>query len=257
MKRTISDLCLVIFAAMSVLPCFAAGAEPERGDPVGMDVSGFSTFTFDGETVDGSVFGDAALTVVNFWETSCGPCIQEMRYFQQAQEYYDGTPEADAQFLICLYTDESPNVPDAIEIMEQNGYELNNIVIDEVLLEMLTEGSFAPDMIGFPQTFFIDSSGTVRYHHYGVYHSCGELRSEIEAQLAVLPPVTPAEPSGDVDGDGSVTVSDALICLRAAMGVIPQDGSLLLEGDIDCDGELTVADALAILRRAMGICPAP
>lgn len=56
----------------------------------------------------------------------------------------------------------------------------------------------------------------------------------------------------DVDGDGVVTVSDALSVLRIASGISEEEATPL-KGDVDGDGHLTVADALAILRVAAGL----
>ena len=58
---------------------------------------------------------------------------------------------------------------------------------------------------------------------------------------------------GDVDSDGNVTVADALMCLRMAMGLLTLDGSALDSADVDGSGAVAVADALMILRMAMGL----
>ena len=66
---------------------------------------------------------------------------------------------------------------------------------------------------------------------------------------------------GDVDGDGTVTVADALSALRTAAGIGDEVSDIVLKkavvkavkGDLDGDGKVTVADALAILRIAAGL----
>lgn len=58
---------------------------------------------------------------------------------------------------------------------------------------------------------------------------------------------------GDVDANGSVTVADAVLSLRCALGLITLEGSALLAADIDGSGTVSVADALMILRIAMGL----
>ena len=58
---------------------------------------------------------------------------------------------------------------------------------------------------------------------------------------------------GDADGDGILTVSDALRVLRAAAGLIECDDKLTYAMDYDADGSITVTDALAILRKALAI----
>ena len=59
-----------------------------------------------------------------------------------------------------------------------------------------------------------------------------------------VPPV-----KGDLDGDGEVTVSDALRALRMAAQLVDPDEA----ADVDGDGSVTVSDALAILRVAVGL----
>ena len=58
---------------------------------------------------------------------------------------------------------------------------------------------------------------------------------------------------GDADGDGAVSVSDALIVLRFSMGLIEASALDTAAADMDGSGSVTVADALLILRKAMGI----
>ena len=58
---------------------------------------------------------------------------------------------------------------------------------------------------------------------------------------------------GDTDGDGSITVSDALLAMRAAIGAINLDAAAALRADMDGNGSVSAADALAILRLALGL----
>ncbi len=68
-------------------------------------------------------------------------------------------------------------------------------------------------------------------------------------------------PSGDVDGDGKVMVNDALMVLRAAVGLTPWSATLMYNGDVGPlvngvpapDRRIDVNDALLILRKAVGL----
>ena len=56
---------------------------------------------------------------------------------------------------------------------------------------------------------------------------------------------------GDADGDGAVTVADAVLTMRASMGIIQVANSGML--DVDGSEDIDIADALLIMRFAMGL----
>ncbi|MBQ7061335.1 MAG: dockerin type I repeat-containing protein, partial [Clostridia bacterium] len=58
---------------------------------------------------------------------------------------------------------------------------------------------------------------------------------------------------GDVDGNGTVTVSDAIMALRCAMGILTLTPEQFARADIDGSSTVTVSDAIMILRTAMGL----
>ena len=58
---------------------------------------------------------------------------------------------------------------------------------------------------------------------------------------------------GDLDGNGSVTVADAIMALRLAMGLLDGSGLNTDAADMDGNGSITLADAILILRTAMGL----
>ena len=57
----------------------------------------------------------------------------------------------------------------------------------------------------------------------------------------------------DMNNDGAVSVSDALMALRIAARLATADTLDIAAGDVDGDGEITVSDALQILRVAIGL----
>ena len=58
---------------------------------------------------------------------------------------------------------------------------------------------------------------------------------------------------GDVDGDGAVRVSDAVLIMRYALGLIEFTPEQILCGDVDSDGFVKVADAVMVIRIALGL----
>ena len=69
------------------------------------------------------------------------------------------------------------------------------------------------------------------------------------------------EPDGDLNGDGLVTMADALMAIRIVTGGVIPTADNLLHGDIgpllagrpNPNGKIDLADALLILRRAVGL----
>ncbi len=58
---------------------------------------------------------------------------------------------------------------------------------------------------------------------------------------------------GDVDNDGSVNSSDALMILQVSVGKTEITDEILLYGDVDADGIINSSDALLILQKTVGV----
>jgi hypothetical protein len=60
-------------------------------------------------------------------------------------------------------------------------------------------------------------------------------------------------PTGDTNGNGTTTASDALLALQTVVGIHPVTPEVLASSDMNGDGQLRIGDALAILQLAVGI----
>ena len=69
-----------------------------------------------------------------------------------------------------------------------------------------------------------------------------------EITFTVVDTTPPPYKLGEMDGDGVITVADALAVLRIVAKLAEPVGNQALAADVDIDGEITVADALAVLR---------
>lgn len=77
---------------------------------------------------------------------------------------------------------------------------------------------------------------------------CGAVREEI------LPPVAEENKvTGDVNGDGKITASDARIALRVSAGLHTPTDEQRMAADVNGDGKITASDARKILRAAAGL----
>ena len=71
-------------------------------------------------------------------------------------------------------------------------------------------------------------------------------------QQVILQPPVGAPGSGDIDGDGEVTMYEVLIATRTAVGTGPVlTPAQLAAIDMDFDGEFTMADVIMIMRKAI------
>lgn len=102
----------------------------------------------------------------------------------------------------------------------------------------------ANNISGYGMEYYIDAFD-------GVSHSYeGTVKEPIRVDVTVV--INPTS-RGDLDNDGVITVSDALIALRISAGLQESTPYLKALGDIDGDKSITVADALMILRAAVGL----
>lgn len=95
----------------------------------------------------------------------------------------------------------------------------------------------------------------------GWYNAAGELISDrLEYEASELDGVhftarftSSAFIPGDADGNGSVSVADAILALRYVMGLVGEDALDMNASDVDGSDSVTMADAVSILRIGMGL----
>lgn len=82
----------------------------------------------------------------------------------------------------------------------------------------------------------------------------GSTQSEIDTALSNLLNALDSDPiiPGDVDGNGIVTIADAIMILRYSINVLTLTGTQLEAADIDGNGFVNIADALNVMRVSIG-----
>ncbi len=251
MKKIIAAFAALLLLSVSFVPALAGGTRDN--DAVGMDISAMNTTDIDMNPVDGSVFANNTMTVINFWATWCGPCLGELPHFQAVHEYYSGTPGNDVVIYGCLLEDGTSTIAAAQSLCSQNGYTWTHLRRDSVLTSVLLATADASGSVSIPQTVIVDSNGVVRDHIIGSFPSQAQLENLISGWLEVLEAEEPAPGiNGDVNGDNTVDVTDALMTLRYAMSLIDALPNAAA-ADVNNDGTVDLTDALQILRAAMGI----
>lgn len=67
------------------------------------------------------------------------------------------------------------------------------------------------------------------------------------------PTPEPTYAPGDVDGDGSVTITDSVLAVRNSLGIVELTDAQIAAADVNGDGAVTIADAVRILRMSIGL----
>ena len=187
-----------------------AGDEATTGNQVGDLAPGFDLeiITADGITTDTiNPTTTGKVTIVNFWGTWCGPCVQELPYFNEVANQY-----ADKLTVIAIHSnqgvDTAPayiqsNYPDTQMIFAKDNAGANPI-----------NGAFYAALgfnMTYPATVVLDENGVILYTGITPFHSVDDL-------LKVLPESIYSG-SEDATGQEAADASPALIAF-AIMAVL-------------------------------------
>ena len=93
----------------------ATGSSSDTASPF----SNFSGTDYDGNTADGSLFAQNAVTVVNFWFTGCKPCVAELSKLNELNE----TLKSMGGEVIGINTETFDGNEDAIKEAKEAGFE--------------------------------------------------------------------------------------------------------------------------------------
>jgi thiol-disulfide isomerase/thioredoxin len=139
----------------------------------------FKTTDMYGNPVDSSIFADNTLTMINFWGTFCGPCIDEMPGLADMSA---NMPEGTAIVGIVIDAVDERRVELAKKIADETGVSYTNILPDSVLFNYTND-----NIIGVPTTVYVDSAGNIVDSALIGARSAEMYMSELLARLDKLP----------------------------------------------------------------------
>jgi len=138
-----------------------ASCEQHKGVPDGeLELSLAKNFSLESLNGKGEIsledFKGKAV-VVNFWATWCGPCKQEMPFFEKTwREYKD-------KEVIFIGIDVMDDKDSAIKFIDKLGVSYIN------LYDPSGKTSNSYRVVALPATFFIDKDGNIAVKHYGSF----------------------------------------------------------------------------------------
>jgi cytochrome c biogenesis protein CcmG/thiol:disulfide interchange protein DsbE len=195
--RSFSKLVGTVMAAVLLAGCGGAAvtvsspsspsaATAPAAPKVGAPLPDFNLTGLDGQIVHSAdLAGKPA--VVNFWASWCSACVQELPTFQSAAQQL---PPDQVKFLFVNVQD----TPDSVKsYLSQLGFN------QPVALDSQGDVAMKLKVVGLPTTFFVDSSGALRYIVNGEI-SQEQLRYNLQA---LVPGIAMASPEASAPAQAS------------------------------------------------------
>ena len=148
----LSDSMQTLKQTISVYP-FDETIVAEAIDQIKRTIS-FASTTLEGEPVDSSIFGNADLTVINFWGSYCYPNINETATLQQLKTELV-TKHPNVQFVQVVIDTPQPEAEKiALQAKQEANADFISIMTDETLANWIVQ-----NLAGLPTKIFVNSKG--------------------------------------------------------------------------------------------------
>ncbi len=138
----------------------AASASSDTQDSSNSDASPFKNFSgkdFDGNAVDGSLFSNNAVTVINFWFNGCKPCVAELSKLNELNDTIQSMGGEVIGINTETFDGNETAIKEASSILESQGAKYRNFSIDS----NSDAGKYASDIMAFPTTILVDRNGNI------------------------------------------------------------------------------------------------
>jgi len=133
------------------------GPEDEVDNPTAEFFPSFEGKDLDGNDVTSELFKNNKVTIVNFWFSTCSPCIEELDKLNDLNEQLKEKGGAVIGINIDTLDGDETQIAEAKRILEQKGAVYQNIRFDS----SSEAGKFAGEIIGFPTTYVVDGEGRI------------------------------------------------------------------------------------------------
>lgn len=138
--------------------CCGGSASSGNADSEMQSFPAFTGSDLDGGSVSSDIFAENSVTVVNFWFSSCAPCVGELPKLNALNEELMEKGGA----VIGINTDtlggSSDSISEAKKILEKQGALYRNLYFDDASKDAI---DFANSITAFPTTYLVDRSGNI------------------------------------------------------------------------------------------------
>lgn len=155
-KYVLLSLCLVLLLALG--SCGNSGSEDNGNETDMQEFPSFTGLDLDGNSVNSDIFSENSVTVVNFWFSSCSPCIGELSELDSLDQELKEKGGA----VIGINTDtlngDNSMIEEAKKILMQQKASYRNLYFDSNSGDAL---NFANSITSFPTTYLVDRGGYI------------------------------------------------------------------------------------------------
>lgn len=147
--------------------------------PTVSDLGSFTASTIDGGTFSASDLANKDITIVNFWSTTCPPCVAEMPDLAEIQRELPANVQ-----LITVLLDGQSGVQEAQSILNQAGYRGVTLVSDGNSSDLIAAVS---DIMYMPTTVLYDSQGVALSEFIGGQSDLEDtIENAVNHQLSIM-----------------------------------------------------------------------
>lgn len=155
-KYVLLSLCLVLLLALG--SCGSSGSEDSGNEADMQEFPSFTGLDLDGNSVNSDIFSENSVTVVNFWFSSCSPCIGELSELDSLDQELKEKGGA----VIGINTDtlngDNSMIEEAKKILMQQKASYRNLYFDSNSGDAM---DFANSITSFPTTYLVDRGGYI------------------------------------------------------------------------------------------------
>jgi peroxiredoxin len=170
MKKFFNLFTAVILGVCCLVAAACSGSSEGQALQIDSQAPEFTLMDLNGQEVNLADFRGKTL-LINFWATTCGPCVTEMPVFQEFTNSLDGNTA-----FVAIDIGEDPNL--VKEFIRNNGYTF------QVLLDSQGEVARKYNIRYTPTSIFLDSKGLMKINMIGPFKN----KESINKQLAGILP---------------------------------------------------------------------